>query len=304
MKGEVEWGLFRHTRGDHSRWVLSWVQSLVNTCRQGQLDSLADLDVGGCNDFSRLIAREILHELRLVYFAPAGTRDAGFLETEHFGVRFPHRAGHFSLTAVSQRWLRDLLWDFLAGWLRSPNSPATAASFARMRLAGVQLSAFLEDDTPQAVHTPSSRPAAVWAGPPASAGPPPAATTACRCCGTTRPRSATTTRPSASPKPSASFSPSASARQSSDSCNATAASPPPRSGPLSRCSPPGCATPAAPGQSAPARSTSSSATGPASSNSAATTSPTRPGIPWQQISCGTAPACTTSAATSATSPNA
>jgi integrase len=155
MKAELQWGLFRHTSGDHSRWVLSWVQSLVNTCRQGQLDSLADLDVDGCNDFSRLIAREILHELRLVYFAPAGTRDAGFLETEHFGVRFPHRAGHFSLTAVSQRWLRDLLWDFLAGWLRSPNCPATAASFDRMRLAVVELSAFLEAETPQGGHDPT-----------------------------------------------------------------------------------------------------------------------------------------------------
>src|SRR5258708_13927964 len=113
MKAELQWGLFRHTSGDHSRWVLSWVQSLVNTCRQGQLDSLADLDVGGCNDFSRLIAREILHELRLVYFPPARTPDAAFLETEHCGVRFPQRAGPFSLTARPQPWLRVLLWVFL-----------------------------------------------------------------------------------------------------------------------------------------------------------------------------------------------
>ena len=155
MKAELQWGLFKHTEGDRSRWVLPWVQSLVNTCRQHQLDSLVDLDVDSCNNFSKLIATEILHELRLVYFAPADTRDAGFLETEHFGVRFPHRAGHFSLTVVSQRWLRDLLWDFLADWLRSPNWPATAASFDRIRLAGIELSAFLEADAPEGGHDPT-----------------------------------------------------------------------------------------------------------------------------------------------------
>lgn len=155
LKAELQWGLVKHTEGDRSRWVLPWVQSLINTCRRLQLDSLVDLDLASCNDFSTLITKEMLHELRLVYFTPADTREAGFLEAEHFGVRFPHRAGHFSLTAVSQRWLRDLLWDFLADWLRSPKCPRTAASFDRIRVACVELSAFLEADAPEGGHDPT-----------------------------------------------------------------------------------------------------------------------------------------------------
>jgi hypothetical protein len=34
---------------------------------------------------------------------------------------------HFDLTGIAQRWLRDLLWDYLAGLLRSRAARAPAA---------------------------------------------------------------------------------------------------------------------------------------------------------------------------------
>ena len=51
------------------------------------MNSLVDFEfgAGGSPAFTGAIAKEILHELRLVYFTPDQARDAGFLETEHFG---------------------------------------------------------------------------------------------------------------------------------------------------------------------------------------------------------------------------
>ncbi|QIY59405.1 hypothetical protein HEP86_39375 [Streptomyces sp. RPA4-5] len=71
----------------------------------------------------RKIIREIVNGLRCVYYSPSDTKDAGFLETDHFGRRFKNAQSHFDITALPQRWLRDLLWDHLAEWLRSPQCP-------------------------------------------------------------------------------------------------------------------------------------------------------------------------------------
>ena len=66
------------------------------------------------------------------------------METEHFGVRFPDRAGRVDLTGVPQRWLRDLLWDHMAGLLRSPGARAPARPSTTRARAGLELGAFLE----------------------------------------------------------------------------------------------------------------------------------------------------------------
>jgi integrase len=97
----------------------------------------------------------MLHHLRLIYFTPAQARDAGFLETGHFGVRFPHRASHVDLSAISQRWLRDLLWDHLGDLLRSPRVPRTAAPVDELRRAATELGAFLEIEAPDGGHDPT-----------------------------------------------------------------------------------------------------------------------------------------------------
>ncbi|MFC9095985.1 hypothetical protein [Streptomyces sp. NPDC057072] len=49
-----------------------------------------------------------------------------FPETERFGVRFPGRSSYVDLTCISQRWLRNLLWDHIADVLRSPTCPRSA----------------------------------------------------------------------------------------------------------------------------------------------------------------------------------
>ena len=121
------------------------------------MNSLADFEfgAGGSPAFTGAIAKEILHELRLVYFTPAEAKDAGFLETEHFGVLFPHRMSHFDLTSIPQRWLRDLTWDYLADLLRSPRCPRSGGPFDGYRRAALELGVFLELEAPGGGHDPA-----------------------------------------------------------------------------------------------------------------------------------------------------
>lgn len=97
---------------------------------------------------------EMQEALRKVYFSPGETRDVGYIETEHFGVRFPHRSSYVDLTCISQRWLRDLLWDHIADVLRSPSCPRSAQPVDYQRRAGAELSAFLEAEAPDGGHDP------------------------------------------------------------------------------------------------------------------------------------------------------
>jgi len=156
LRAEIQWGLFVHTqRSRPTRWDLGWIQGMANACRERDMNSLVDLDLDDVTAFSSAIVREMLHELRLVYFTPADSREAGFLETDHFGVRFPYRASHVDLTAISQRWLRDLLWDYLADLLRSARCPRTAVPVDDARRACTELSAFLQGDAPDGGHDPT-----------------------------------------------------------------------------------------------------------------------------------------------------
>ncbi|MDX3641793.1 site-specific integrase [Streptomyces sp. MB09-02B] len=157
LRAEIQWGMFRHAeQTEPGRWDLEWIQRMVNACRESRVDSLVDLDLGALGGFSSSIVREMRRELQLIYFAPDDCREAGFLETDHFGIRFDKRASHIDLTAVPQRWLRDLLWDHLADLLRSPRCPRTATAIDSLRRACTELGAFLEVDAPGGGHDPGA----------------------------------------------------------------------------------------------------------------------------------------------------
>lgn len=156
LRAEIQWCLFAYTqRARPGRWDLKWVQRLANHCRQRDVGSLVDLDLEDYPRFCRGIAEIMLHLLRLVYFTPAEARDAGFLETDHFGVRFSGRASHVDLTAVPQRWLRNLLWDYLADLLASPACPRSAGPIDNVRRGVTELGVFLEIDAPGGGHDPA-----------------------------------------------------------------------------------------------------------------------------------------------------
>jgi integrase len=157
IRAEIKWGLFAHAqRARPTRWDLNRLRSLVTTCRDLDAPSLLSFEFGldGTIDGTGTIAKDIVHELQLVYFTAAETRDAGFLETEHFGVRFPNRVSRIDLTDIPQRWLRDLTWDYLAGLLQSPRCPRSAHSIGGLRWAAVELGLFLQAEAPAAGHDP------------------------------------------------------------------------------------------------------------------------------------------------------
>ena len=156
VAAELKWGLFISTRRARpQRRDLGWIRSVVTACRDGELDSLVGFEPDEtCRQMAAMIIRQIQAELRLVYFTPADTREAGFLETDHFGVRFPHRGSYVELTGIPQRWLRDLVWDHLAELLQSPHCPRSGGTIDALRRAAVELGVFLELDAPGGGHDP------------------------------------------------------------------------------------------------------------------------------------------------------
>ncbi|MFF7903054.1 hypothetical protein ACIP4X_35625 [Streptomyces sp. NPDC088817] len=84
---EIQWGLFAHTQRQRpARWDVTALRMIVNACRETDATSIIDLDISSLTKTATGITKEILHELRLVYFTREETKEAGFIETRHFGV--------------------------------------------------------------------------------------------------------------------------------------------------------------------------------------------------------------------------
>ena len=160
LRAEVQWGMSWHARGQHGRWELAPLQRLAHYGRTHGLRSLTDLgqdDPGLRQAVGRegvLIAHAIAGGLQPLYVTPEETREAGYILTEHFGRKITGHSARIDLAGVSQRWLRDLLWDHLAGVLRSLACPRSGRPFDDMRRAGLELSAFLEFCAPGGGHDP------------------------------------------------------------------------------------------------------------------------------------------------------
>ena len=160
LRAEIQWGMSWHARGQHGRWELAPLQRLADYGRAHGLRSLTGVghdDPGLRKAVGRegvLIAHAIAGGLQPVYVAPEETREAGYILTEHFGRKITGHSIRIDLAGVSQRWLRELLWDHLAGLLRSPACPRSGTPFDDMRRAGLELSAFLELCAPGGGHDP------------------------------------------------------------------------------------------------------------------------------------------------------
>ncbi|MFE4612127.1 tyrosine-type recombinase/integrase [Streptomyces niveus] len=154
-KAEIQWCMFQHTRMrvEAGYWSLPWIQHLADDCRRFQVNSLADLDLKQMTPFARLLAKAMLRMLRGVYFTREDTRDAGYIETEHFGIRFASHGGTVDLTVISQLWLRNMLWDQMANALLT-NPPRSRGPFDMVRRGCAELSAYLEAQAPEGGHDP------------------------------------------------------------------------------------------------------------------------------------------------------
>lgn len=158
-KAEIQWGLDRHGRqANYTNWFASAIRLVPKACCEYDANSLADLDLNVVDPKVRMIVAEILNRLRPVYYTKSDSREAGFIQTEHFGRRFAHAETFFDLSGIPQRWLRDLIWDDIAARLSITEGLRTRASFDAARRAGLELGAFLEVDAPASRYsTPGSR---------------------------------------------------------------------------------------------------------------------------------------------------
>jgi integrase len=155
VKAEIKWALDHHASDTTSGsiWPIPWIQHLANDCRKQDVNSLADVDLARVRGRGLQLVRVMLKDLRVVYFTREDTKEAGFLETDHFGLRFKNRASHFDLTQVRQRWLRDQLWDYIADrFLTDP--PRSLSPINVVRRGCVELSSYLEAFTPDGGHDP------------------------------------------------------------------------------------------------------------------------------------------------------
>ncbi|MEU1377424.1 site-specific integrase [Streptomyces triculaminicus] len=157
VKAEIQWAMFQHTQVpmEGAVWPISNIQQLADHCRRQAVSSLADLDFVGLPHRPALVARLSMKYLQVVYFTREETKEAGFLQTQHFGISWGPGAGCLDLTNVTQRWLRDLLWDFIAHRLITdpPRSRMTIDGFRR---GCSELSAFLEAQAPAGGHNPTA----------------------------------------------------------------------------------------------------------------------------------------------------
>lgn len=108
LRAEFQWGLHAHAQmASRSAWDLASLQRLVNQVRRLRLTSLIELDTTNSSNAAvrkqidshgRSISYQIICGLRCIYYSPHDTREAGYIETDHFGRRFPARQSHFDLT--------------------------------------------------------------------------------------------------------------------------------------------------------------------------------------------------------------
>lgn len=154
VKAELKWGLHAYTqRTDHTRWWMHAILRVVEVCRD--LASLDEFDWDSRGAHERLIVTEMLRDLETVCVTPSESKEAGYIDFEHFGRRVLYLNERFDLTQVPQRWLRDLLWDHLADLLRSVNCPRGRGTYFAIRVAAQELGCFLEARAPAGGHDPA-----------------------------------------------------------------------------------------------------------------------------------------------------
>ncbi|MFE2075704.1 tyrosine-type recombinase/integrase [Streptomyces misionensis] len=155
VKAEIKWTMSRHSQrpDDGRNWSISWLQHVADECREQNVNSLADFDLSQARPHTGHIVKVMLGYLRHVYFTRKDTKDAGFIDTEFYGVRIRDRGTVVDLSAVTQRWLRDLLWDLLDARLTA-DPPRSNSTLTRPRRGCVELSAFLEAQVPDGGHDP------------------------------------------------------------------------------------------------------------------------------------------------------
>ncbi|MGH3288414.1 MAG: hypothetical protein ACRDPD_27655 [Streptosporangiaceae bacterium] len=139
VAAEIRYGLAAHAvDAAPGRWHPMWLRTLVRSCLARGVSSLLELDPGEPGWTPQpaavnRILRDLQRHARAVHRSREETRDAGYLDTDYWGFRFPGRRSPFDLSSIPQRWLRELGWDYLAFVLDGPRRPRTAGPLEQAR---------------------------------------------------------------------------------------------------------------------------------------------------------------------------
>ncbi|MFI2026039.1 hypothetical protein ACH46E_45385, partial [Streptomyces olivaceoviridis] len=104
------------------------MQRLVTECQRQEINSLANLDLASTPQHPRTMARAMLHHLRLVYFSRQDTKEAGYFETDHYGIRPRGWMRHITLAMLAHVFLAATAAqagsegdaETVLSWFRSP----------------------------------------------------------------------------------------------------------------------------------------------------------------------------------------
>jgi len=154
LAAEIRYALWTHTKdAAPARWHPMWLRTLVRSCRKLGVNSLLDLNPRdetwttnpqAINRIVRAMRKDVLP----IHHSRADTRELGYLDSNYWGFRFIERRSPFDLTAIPQRWLRDLLWDYFASRLDGSRHPLTQGPFEQARRSIICFGTYLSDCDP------------------------------------------------------------------------------------------------------------------------------------------------------------
>jgi len=162
LAAEIRYALWAHTANPSpAKWHPMLLRTLIKSCRVRGIGSLLELQPGDTSWTTQAgrvnqLVGEMRRDVDPIHHSREDTRELGYLDTDYWGFRFPGRRSPFDLTAVAQRWLRDLAWDHLAAVLDGPNRPRTQGGVEQVRRSIVCLSSYLLDCEPTRGSAPAS----------------------------------------------------------------------------------------------------------------------------------------------------
>lgn len=153
LQCEIRYALHRHDQTSRrSRWSPSSLQEIVNWLSREGIESLTDPRVTEYASNARRgrIERRILSGLlfaaRGLILSEAISKDEGWFDPVVVGSTpfvssqgDENRVKSWDLTLVSQRWLRDLLWDYLKDVALQPSGRRPVAGTVYSRIGGFTL---------------------------------------------------------------------------------------------------------------------------------------------------------------------